>query len=131
MSPLCVRHGVSILSYSSLALGLLTGKIGPERKFEGDDLRIHDPRFSVANRRKVADFAAEIEPIAGGTWRHRRRAGHRLDDTPAGHHLRALRGAESGAGEGERARRLDPTSAQADLAGINAAATRHLAGIHA
>ena len=51
---------MSILSYSSLALGLLTGKIGPERTFEGDDLRIHDPRFSPANRRKVADFAAEV-----------------------------------------------------------------------
>ena len=40
--PLCARHGIAILSYSSLALGLLTGKIGPEWKFEGDDLRIAD-----------------------------------------------------------------------------------------
>lgn len=29
--PVAKRHGVSTLSYSSLALGLLSGKIGPER----------------------------------------------------------------------------------------------------
>ena len=62
--PLCLDHDIAVLSYSSLALGLLSGKIGPERKFNGDDLRIHDPRFSVASREKVAAFAAAIAPIA-------------------------------------------------------------------
>jgi methylglyoxal reductase len=62
--PLCATNGIAVLSYSSLALGLLTGKIGPERQFMGDDLRIDDPRFSVANRQKVAAFAEEIEAIA-------------------------------------------------------------------
>jgi methylglyoxal reductase len=62
--PLALEHGISVLSYSSLALGLLTGKIGPGRTFEGDDLRIDDPRFSEANRRKVADFVADVQPIA-------------------------------------------------------------------
>lgn len=62
--PLCAANNVAVLSYSSLALGLLTGKIGPERQFTGDDLRISDPRFSVANREKVAAFARDIEPVA-------------------------------------------------------------------
>ena len=31
--PICAEHGVSMLSYSSLALGLLSGKIGPDRTF--------------------------------------------------------------------------------------------------
>jgi methylglyoxal reductase len=62
--PLCGANSVSVLSYSSLALGLLTGKVGPERAFNGDDLRINDPRFSVDNRRKVAAFAADIASIA-------------------------------------------------------------------
>jgi aryl-alcohol dehydrogenase-like predicted oxidoreductase len=62
--PICVANGIAVLSYSSLALGLLTGKIGPDRQFNGDDLRIADPRFSVANRQKVAAFAEEIEPVA-------------------------------------------------------------------
>ena len=62
--PICTRHGVSTLSYSSLALGLLSGKIGPDRVFEGDDQRKDNPRFSIANREKVARLMREIEPIA-------------------------------------------------------------------
>jgi aryl-alcohol dehydrogenase-like predicted oxidoreductase len=62
--PVCTANGVSVLSYSSLALGLLTGTVGPDRVFAGDDLRIDDPRFSVANRRKAAAFAEEVRPLA-------------------------------------------------------------------
>lgn len=62
--PLCRRHHISVLSYSSLALGLLTGRIDPERSFEGDDLRKSDPRFSSENRRKVAEFAESVRPLA-------------------------------------------------------------------
>jgi Predicted oxidoreductases (related to aryl-alcohol dehydrogenases) len=61
--PICAEHGVSVLSYSTLALGLLSGKIGPDRKFTGDDQRRNHPRFSVANREKVARFMAEIAPV--------------------------------------------------------------------
>ena len=61
--PLCRAGGVSAMSYSSLALGLLTGTIGPSREFTGDDLRKDSPRFSVANREKVARFIASIAPI--------------------------------------------------------------------
>ncbi|TYC75949.1 aldo/keto reductase [Stappia sp. BW2] len=62
--PLCLQEKVSVLSYSSLALGLLTGKIGPDRTFEGDDQRKDNPRFSVVNRRKVAELMGAIAPIA-------------------------------------------------------------------
>ncbi|WP_417709654.1 aldo/keto reductase [Roseibium aggregatum] len=62
--PLCLQEKVSVLSYSSLALGLLTGKIGPDRTFEGDDQRKGNPRFSVENRRKVARLMDAIAPIA-------------------------------------------------------------------
>ncbi|POF30914.1 aldo/keto reductase [Roseibium marinum] len=62
--PICLENGVSVLSYSSLALGLLTGKIGPDREFEGDDQRKNNPRFSIANRRKVALLMEAIAPIA-------------------------------------------------------------------
>lgn len=64
MAPLCQDNGVSILSYSSLALGLLTGKVGPDRVFEGDDQRKDNPRFSIPNREKVARLMAAIDPIA-------------------------------------------------------------------
>ena len=62
--PLCVENNVAVLSYSSMALGLLSGKIGPDRVFEGDDLRRENPKFSVENRQRVADFMKVLQPIA-------------------------------------------------------------------
>ena len=62
--PLCRENNVSVLSYSSLALGLLSGKIGPDRVFEGDDQRKDNPRFSIANRKKVARLMETIAPVA-------------------------------------------------------------------
>lgn len=61
--PICQSQGISTLSYSSMSLGLLSGKMTPDRQFEGDDQRLSDPRFSVDNRKKVADFFADIEPL--------------------------------------------------------------------
>ncbi len=62
--PTCIANGVSTLSYSSLALGLLSGKIGPDRTFQGDDLRKNDPRFSLENRRKMVPFFDGLAGIA-------------------------------------------------------------------
>ena len=62
--PLTTANNISTLSYSSLALGLLSGTIGADRVFSGDDQRKDNPRFSVANRRKVASFADAIRPVA-------------------------------------------------------------------
>lgn len=62
--PFGADNNVSVLSYSSLALGLLSGKIGPDRVFTGDDQRKDNPRFSLANRRKVAALMEAIRPIA-------------------------------------------------------------------
>lgn len=62
--PVCSENGVSVLSYSSLALGLLTGKVGPDRVFTGDDQRKDNPRFSQGNREKVAELMKTITPIA-------------------------------------------------------------------
>jgi aryl-alcohol dehydrogenase-like predicted oxidoreductase len=62
--PLTVPDGVATLSYSSLALGLLSGTIGPDRVFAGDDQRKDNPRFSVANRQKAGDFSEAITTVA-------------------------------------------------------------------
>ena len=61
--PVYRENGVSAISYSSLALGLLAGKIGPEREFHGDDLRKDNPLYSIENRKKVAQFFASIAPF--------------------------------------------------------------------
>lgn len=62
--PIAMANNVSVLSYSSLALGLLSGKVGPERVFAEDDQRHGNPRFSQANRQKVAQLVHDIAPIA-------------------------------------------------------------------
>ncbi len=62
--PFCREHGISVVAYSPLAHGLLTGKIGPETKFKGDDLRRNDPRFSPEVRAKVSAMLERIRPIA-------------------------------------------------------------------
>ena len=127
--PLCTEHHVSIISYSSLALGLLTGKVGPERTFEGDDLRKTDPRFTPENRRKVAAFAADILPVAARhdasvaeiviAWTVRRPG---IDFS--------LCGARDPGQARENARAGTIRLEAADITEIDAAAARHLAGIH-
>ena len=62
--PLCRANAVSVLSYSSLALGLLSGKVGPDRVFAEDDQRHGNPRFSQANREKIARLMGALEPVA-------------------------------------------------------------------
>ncbi len=62
--PLTRQKDISTLSYSSLALGLLSGTVDPGRLFSGDDQRKDNPRFSVSNRLKARDFAESIRSVA-------------------------------------------------------------------
>lgn len=62
--PYCERQGVAVLAYSPLAHGLLTGKVGPDRQFSGDDLRRNDPRYSRENRARIAAALDSVLPIA-------------------------------------------------------------------
>jgi methylglyoxal reductase len=128
--PLCLAHGVSILSYSSLALGLLTGKIGPDRQFSGDDLRKADPRFSVENRRRAAAFAEELAPMA-------KTHGAGLAELVIAWTLSqpgitfALCGARNPSQSRENAGAGALVLGDREIATITAAAARHLKGIHA
>lgn len=51
--PYCKAHNVAVLAYSPLALGLLTGKVSPDREFNEGDMRRTHPRFSRENRERV------------------------------------------------------------------------------
>lgn len=62
--PWCQRQQVAFLAYSPLAQGLLTGKMGPERTFSGDDQRAANPRFSVENRKKIQTLLQGLLPLA-------------------------------------------------------------------
>ncbi|WP_269525982.1 aldo/keto reductase [Coraliomargarita parva] len=61
--PMANAQGMSILAYSPLGMGLLTGKVGPERKFGADDIRSWSPRFTVECRQQVAALLEQFEPI--------------------------------------------------------------------
>lgn len=63
--PYARSQGMAVLAYSPMAMGLLTGKLGPDREFPSNDNRSWSPRFTVENRRKVADLLNELKPIAG------------------------------------------------------------------
>lgn len=51
--PWCEKNNVSMLAYSSISKGLLTGKMSPDREFKQDDVRSGDPRFSAENIKRV------------------------------------------------------------------------------
>ena len=64
--PWCIKNDVSILAYSPLQRGLLTGKITPDYEFSEGDSRPDTPWFSAENIRLVNAFLEEIRPIADG-----------------------------------------------------------------
>ncbi len=62
--PYCREHNVAVLAYSPMAMGLLTGKMGPDREFTAGDVRSKHPRYTKENRQRVADMLAAIRPVA-------------------------------------------------------------------
>jgi len=59
--PFCQKHNLATLTYMSLEQGLLTGKIGMDRKFDEGEFRGNEawnPWFKLENRRKVLDLLA-------------------------------------------------------------------------
>jgi methylglyoxal reductase len=127
--PLCLRHHISVLSYSSLALGLLTGRINSDRNFEGDDLRKSDPRYSAENRRKVADFAASVRPLAEA--HHAPIAQLVIAWTACRQGISfVLCGARNAGQAIENADAGSLVLTDNELAEIDGAASRHLIGIH-
>jgi aryl-alcohol dehydrogenase-like predicted oxidoreductase len=61
--PICLEAGVSIMSYSSLALGILSGRIPPERVFQGDDQRATGPRYSPESRVRLGAILQRLDPL--------------------------------------------------------------------
>lgn len=64
--PWCIKNDVSILAYSPLQRGLLTGKITPDYQFSEGDTRPDTPWFSTENIKRTNAFLEEIKPIADG-----------------------------------------------------------------
>ncbi len=62
--PFCQKNNIGVICYSPLERGLLTGSVGPERKFAPGDHRNTHAFFTPENRQRVADALAQIQPIA-------------------------------------------------------------------
>jgi len=116
---------ISTLSYSPLGMGLLTGKVTPDRVFSGDDIRKDNPRFSIESRAAVAGFAEDLRELGAGhnltvsqlviAWTLRR---PQIDFVLCGARNPAHAHENAGAGRAD-------LKAE-DLATIDAAARRHL-----
>ncbi|MGB8318481.1 MAG: aldo/keto reductase [Ignavibacteriaceae bacterium] len=62
--PYLLENKKSILAYSPLQLGLLTGKMKPGKKFPEGDLRNDSFYFKDENIKRTNDFLDKIKPIA-------------------------------------------------------------------
>ena len=62
--PYCINNNISILAYSPLERGLLTGKITSDYKFNPGDNRSKSPFFSGQNLYKINKFLDSIKPLA-------------------------------------------------------------------
>ncbi|MVM37627.1 aldo/keto reductase [Spirosoma sp. HMF3257] len=62
--PYCIQHNLSILAYSPLERGLLTGKMKPGYQFASDDHRASLHFFTDANLTRIDAFLEKIAPLA-------------------------------------------------------------------
>ncbi|MBD2104444.1 aldo/keto reductase [Leptolyngbya sp. FACHB-261] len=63
-APYCIENNISILAYSSLAQGLLTGKFGPNHQFEPGDHRVKNKLFTGENYKRAQQALEKLRPIA-------------------------------------------------------------------
>ncbi|MBD2362500.1 aldo/keto reductase [Anabaena minutissima FACHB-250] len=62
--PYCVEHNISILAYSPLAQGLLTGKFAPGQQFDPADNRAKNKLFQGENFERAQQALEKLRPIA-------------------------------------------------------------------
>jgi aryl-alcohol dehydrogenase-like predicted oxidoreductase len=62
--PWCIENNVSILAYSPLQRGLLTGKIKTGHKFNEGDSRPATPYYRDSNIIKTNEFLEKLKPVA-------------------------------------------------------------------
>ena len=60
----CIDNDISILAYSPMAQGLLTGKFGPDHEFQKGDHRSKNKLFQPENYQRVQQALARLRPIA-------------------------------------------------------------------
>jgi aryl-alcohol dehydrogenase-like predicted oxidoreductase len=64
LMPYCVENDITILAYSPMAQGLLTGKFGPGHQFEGGDHRAKNILFQSPHYQRAQTTLQSLRPIA-------------------------------------------------------------------
>lgn len=62
--PYSAQKGLTVLSYGALCRGLLSGRITTETRFEGDDLRGHDPKFQPDTLPGYVEAVSALDTLA-------------------------------------------------------------------
>jgi len=62
--PMCVELGITLVAYSPLGRGFLTGQIKQYEDLAEDDYRKGNPRFQGENFQKNLDIVKEVEKLA-------------------------------------------------------------------
>ena len=62
--PYCLENNITLLAYSSMAQGLLTGKFGPDHTFAKGDHRFRNKLFQPENYERVQKALARLRPVA-------------------------------------------------------------------
>jgi aryl-alcohol dehydrogenase-like predicted oxidoreductase len=62
--PYCRANDIVVLGYGALCRGLLTGKIGRDTTFNGDDLRRSDPKFQKPRLGQYVDAVERLDLLA-------------------------------------------------------------------
>jgi methylglyoxal reductase len=62
--PFCAENNLAFLAYSPMALGILSGKIGPDHEFGQGDIRRRNPWYKKENRPKVDALFSVISSVA-------------------------------------------------------------------
>lgn len=62
--PYCQEQGIGLLTYGALCRGLLSGRMTKHTKFQGDDLRQHDPKFKAPRYEQYLTAVAKLDELA-------------------------------------------------------------------
>ena len=62
--PFCLENDITVLAYSSMAQGLLTGKFGPEHQFARGDHRAANRLFAAPHFQRVQAALEQLRPLA-------------------------------------------------------------------
>lgn len=62
--PYCVENSITVLAYSSMAQGILTGKFGPDHRFEKGDHRAGNRLFQPDVYPHVQEALGGLQPLA-------------------------------------------------------------------